>query len=66
MPFVLQSLPSLPATDVAVVRLKLLRAEFPEDQLPQGCQVADLSCAINVKEKVEINGEGNHSRGSEF
>ncbi|KAL3102080.1 hypothetical protein niasHS_003489 [Heterodera schachtii] len=44
-------------SDVAVVRLKLLRAEFPDDQLPPGYQSSELNCAINVKEKVEINGE---------
>ncbi|CAK5084326.1 unnamed protein product [Meloidogyne enterolobii] len=48
---------STPTPDVAVVRLKLLRVEMPEDQLPQNCQLSDLSCAVNVKEKVEINGE---------
>jgi hypothetical protein len=43
--------------DVAVVRLKLLRVEISEDQLPQECQLNDLTCSVNVKE-IEINGEG--------
>ncbi|KAF7640424.1 Protein kinase C [Meloidogyne graminicola] len=46
-----------PPVDVAVVRLKLLRVEMPDEQLPQDCQLNDLTCAVNVKEKVEINGE---------
>ncbi|EYB84194.1 hypothetical protein Y032_0321g2413 [Ancylostoma ceylanicum] len=38
-------------------RLKLLRADVPADQLPAGCSVTDLLPAVNVKEKIEVNGE---------
>lgn len=39
------------------IRLKLLRPELPSDDLlPKGVQVSDLCCAVNVKEKVEVNG----------
>ncbi|KAI6220825.1 hypothetical protein M3Y99_01592000 [Aphelenchoides fujianensis] len=41
----------------AAVRLKLLKPEIPDDQMPKNVQVAELTCAINVKEKVEVNGE---------
>lgn len=44
----------------AACRLKLLRAELPDENLPQGAQLSDLTCAVNVKEKVEVNGE--HSK----
>lgn len=40
----------------AACRLKLLRVEIIEEFLPKGAQLGDLSCAVNVKEKVEING----------
>ncbi|CAI4227803.1 unnamed protein product [Auanema sp. JU1783] len=38
-------------------RLKLLRADIAVDQLPSGCSLTDLVPAVNVKEKVEVNGE---------
>ncbi|KHJ90765.1 hypothetical protein OESDEN_09381 [Oesophagostomum dentatum] len=38
-------------------RLKLLRADVPAEQLPAGCSVSDLLPAVNVKEKIEVNGE---------
>uniref|UniRef100_A0A915E0K3 Protein kinase C n=1 Tax=Ditylenchus dipsaci TaxID=166011 RepID=A0A915E0K3_9BILA len=41
----------------AACRLKLLRAELSDDVLPKGVQSNELTCAVNVKEKVEINGE---------
>lgn len=41
----------------AAVRLKLLKAEVPDEQIPKGVQLTDLNCAINVKEKIEVNGE---------
>uniref|UniRef100_A0A914BX64 protein kinase C n=1 Tax=Acrobeloides nanus TaxID=290746 RepID=A0A914BX64_9BILA len=42
----------------AACRLKLLRAELPDENLlPKGVQVSDLACSVNVKEKVEVNGE---------
>uniref|UniRef100_A0A0K0ESN5 protein kinase C n=1 Tax=Strongyloides stercoralis TaxID=6248 RepID=A0A0K0ESN5_STRER len=41
----------------AACRLKLLRVEMPDDNLPAGVKTSELLCAINVKEKVEINGE---------
>ncbi|KAI1732974.1 protein kinase domain-containing protein [Ditylenchus destructor] len=41
----------------AACRLKLLRVEIPEEHLPKDVQVSQLTCAVNVKEKVEINGE---------
>jgi hypothetical protein len=44
-----------PASDAAV-RLKLLKAELPDDQLPKDVLATDLTCAINVKEKIEVNG----------
>uniref|UniRef100_A0A1I7WEZ2 ATP-dependent RNA helicase n=1 Tax=Heterorhabditis bacteriophora TaxID=37862 RepID=A0A1I7WEZ2_HETBA len=37
-------------------RLKLLRADVPADQLPSGCSPTDLLPAVNVKEKIEVNG----------
>ncbi|KAI6224816.1 hypothetical protein M3Y95_00792400 [Aphelenchoides besseyi] len=46
-----QSLPD------AAVRLKFLKPEVPDDQMPKNAQLAELTCAINVKEKVEVNGE---------
>ncbi|KAI6180936.1 hypothetical protein M3Y98_00775100 [Aphelenchoides besseyi] len=46
-----QSLPD------AAVRLKFLKPEVPDDQMPKNVQLAELTCAINVKEKVEVNGE---------
>ncbi|CAD5226032.1 unnamed protein product [Bursaphelenchus xylophilus] len=48
--------PMTAQTDAAV-RLKLLRPELPEEQIPKGAALNDLTCAINVKEKVDINGE---------
>lgn len=41
----------------AACRLKLLRVELLDENLPQGAQLSDLICAINVKEKIEINGK---------
>ncbi|KAH7725463.1 calcium-independent protein kinase C-like isoform 2 [Aphelenchoides avenae] len=41
----------------AACRLKLLRAELPDENLPHGAQLSDLTCCVNVKEKVEVNGE---------
>ncbi|PIC35286.1 hypothetical protein B9Z55_014692 [Caenorhabditis nigoni] len=38
-------------------RLKLLRADVPTDLLPAGCSPTDLQPAVNVKEKIEVNGE---------
>uniref|UniRef100_A0A0M3HQ50 Uncharacterized protein n=1 Tax=Ascaris lumbricoides TaxID=6252 RepID=A0A0M3HQ50_ASCLU len=35
-------------------RIKLLRPELPSDMQPE-C-TADLKCAVNVKERIEING----------
>lgn len=40
----------------AACRLKLLRVEMVEENISKGAQLSDLSCSINVKEKVEING----------
>lgn len=40
----------------AACRLKLLRIEMIEENIPKGAQLSDLSCAVNVKEKVDING----------
>lgn len=37
-------------------RLKLLRADVPVEQLPAGCSITDLVPAVNVKEKIEVNG----------
>uniref|UniRef100_A0A158P8W1 SLC12 domain-containing protein n=1 Tax=Angiostrongylus cantonensis TaxID=6313 RepID=A0A158P8W1_ANGCA len=37
--------------------LKLLRADVPSEQLPGGCSATDLLPAVNVKEKIEVNGE---------
>lgn len=48
---------SSPPTADAAVRLKLLKPELPDEQMPKDATLADLSCAINVKEKVEIDGE---------
>lgn len=39
----------------AACRLKLLRVEMIEN-IPKGAQLCDLTCAVNIKEKVEING----------
>uniref|UniRef100_A0A914ZGR9 protein kinase C n=1 Tax=Parascaris univalens TaxID=6257 RepID=A0A914ZGR9_PARUN len=36
-------------------RIKLLRPELPSDMQPES--TADLKCAVNVKERIEINGE---------
>lgn len=41
----------------SAIRLKLIRAEIADDNLPEGAQLGELNCAVNVKEKVEINGE---------
>lgn len=49
--------PSKMSQPEAACRLKFLRAEMPEDNMPKGAQIADLTCAVNVKEKVEVNGE---------
>ncbi|CAJ0571746.1 unnamed protein product, partial [Mesorhabditis spiculigera] len=38
-------------------RLKLIRVEVAAELLPQGCTPSDLLAAVNVKEKIEINGE---------
>ncbi|KAK0399845.1 hypothetical protein QR680_003244 [Steinernema hermaphroditum] len=38
-------------------RLKLLRAEIPDEKLPDGVRIADLTCLVNIKEKAEIDGE---------
>ncbi|CAJ0937750.1 unnamed protein product, partial [Mesorhabditis belari] len=38
-------------------RLKLLRAEVGNEVLPPGCSPTDLVAAVNVKEKIEINGK---------
>ncbi|VDM51356.1 unnamed protein product [Toxocara canis] len=35
-------------------RIKLLRPELPPDMQPES--TADLKCAVNVKERIEING----------
>lgn len=35
-------------------RIKLLRSELPPDMQPEGN--SELRCAVNVKERVEING----------
>lgn len=51
-----QSTPPQGQSDAAV-RLKLLKAEVPEEQMPKGVQMTDLACAINVKEKIEVNGK---------
>jgi hypothetical protein len=40
----------------AACRLKFLRAEMPDENMPKGAQISDLTCAVNVKEKVEVNG----------
>uniref|UniRef100_A0A914RVF4 Uncharacterized protein n=1 Tax=Parascaris equorum TaxID=6256 RepID=A0A914RVF4_PAREQ len=34
-------------------RIKLLRPELPSDMQPES--TADLKCAVNVKERIEIN-----------
>uniref|UniRef100_A0A0N5AWJ8 C2 domain-containing protein n=1 Tax=Syphacia muris TaxID=451379 RepID=A0A0N5AWJ8_9BILA len=36
-------------------RIKLLRPELPPDMQPEGN--SELHCAVNIKERVEINGE---------
>uniref|UniRef100_A0A915A4E7 Reverse transcriptase RNase H-like domain-containing protein n=1 Tax=Parascaris univalens TaxID=6257 RepID=A0A915A4E7_PARUN len=41
-------------------RIKLLRPELPSDMQPES--TADLKCAVNVKERIEINGYGNIAR----
>ena len=41
----------------AACRLKFLRAEMPDENLPKGSQISDLTCAVNVKEKVEVGGK---------
>jgi hypothetical protein len=46
-----------PQQSDADVRLKLLKAELPEEQMPKGATINDLTCAINVKEKIEVNGK---------
>ncbi|KAK6013645.1 hypothetical protein OSTOST_21036 [Ostertagia ostertagi] len=38
-------------------RLKLLRADVSAELLPAGCSASDLLPAVNVKEKIEVNGE---------
>ncbi|KAK5970119.1 putative serine/threonine protein kinase [Trichostrongylus colubriformis] len=38
-------------------RLKLLRADVSAELLPAGCSATDLLPAVNVKEKIEVNGE---------
>nr|CDJ80692.1 CBN-TPA-1 protein [Haemonchus contortus] len=38
-------------------RLKLLRADVSNELLPAGCSANDLLPAVNVKEKIEVNGE---------
>ncbi|KAE9555012.1 hypothetical protein FO519_001758 [Halicephalobus sp. NKZ332] len=45
------------ANPEAACRLKFLRAEIPDENLPKGSQISDLTCAVNVKEKVEVGGE---------
>lgn len=40
----------------AACRLKFLRAEIPDENLPKNAQLSDLNCAVNVKEKVEVGG----------
>lgn len=40
-----------------IFRLKLLRADVSAELLPAGCSAADLLPAVNVKEKIEVNGE---------
>jgi hypothetical protein len=31
--------------------------KISQENLPTGAQLADLVCAVNVKEKIEVNGE---------
>ncbi|CAB3406626.1 unnamed protein product [Caenorhabditis bovis] len=38
-------------------RLKLLRADVSPDLLPAGCAPNDLQAAVNVKERVDVDGE---------
>ncbi|VDN00905.1 unnamed protein product, partial [Onchocerca ochengi] len=47
-------MPTVPEGDTTC-RIKLLRPELPPEIQPKN--VADLHCAINVKERVEINGK---------
>ncbi|KAF8376114.1 tpa-1 [Pristionchus pacificus] len=38
-------------------RLKLLRADISPEHLPSGCSLSDLIPAVNVKERIDFNGE---------
>uniref|UniRef100_A0A1I7VJC2 Ubiquitin-like domain-containing protein n=1 Tax=Loa loa TaxID=7209 RepID=A0A1I7VJC2_LOALO len=47
-------MPTVPEGETTC-RIKLLRPELPPEIQPEN--VTDLHCAINVKERIEINGE---------
>ncbi|VDL69745.1 unnamed protein product [Nippostrongylus brasiliensis] len=52
------NVPKLPTDEMLIVpRLKLLRADVSAELLPAGCSASDLLPAVNVKEKIEVNGE---------
>ncbi|EFO12462.2 hypothetical protein LOAG_16071 [Loa loa] len=47
-------MPTVPEGETTC-RIKLLRPELPPEIQPEN--VTDLHCAINVKERIEINGK---------